>query len=98
MDKKENQEIYKRRIIAERPFAHMKHNLNFTQASTRGIKKIQNEINLIAATHNIKKIHTFINNPQNQNTSNNQILTLNQKNKTKKIKKRNYIKKIRKNS
>jgi transposase len=70
MEQKENKEIYKRRIIVERPFADMKHNQNFNQTTVRGTEKIQNELNLIAVTHNIKRIHNNLTNITHYNSEN----------------------------
>lgn len=66
MEEKESEEIYKRRIIAERPFAHIKKNLRYTETNLRGKDKIQCEIDLIASAHNIKLIYNKLNNQQNQ--------------------------------
>jgi len=41
MEQKENKEIYKKRIIVERPFAYMKHVQNFRQTNVRGIEKVE---------------------------------------------------------
>ncbi|WP_066971663.1 transposase, partial [Methanobrevibacter filiformis] len=53
----ENKEIYKRRIVVERSFAHMKYNLDFTQANTRELDKIESEVKCVAAASNIRLLH-----------------------------------------
>ena len=75
MEQKENKETYKKRIIVERPFAYMKHVQNFNQTSMRGIEKIQDELNLIAVTHNIKRIHNHLTNINNAHIENTQTIT-----------------------
>jgi len=76
MEQKENKEIYKRRMIVERPFAYMKHVQNFNQTSTRGIWKIQDELNLMAVTHNITRIYNHLTNIDHDHLENPQITTI----------------------
>jgi len=73
MEQKENKEIYKKRIIVERSFAYMKHVQNFRQTNVRGTEKIQNELNLIAVTHNITRIHNHLNNINHEHIENDKI-------------------------
>jgi transposase len=71
MEKEESKKIYKKRIISERPFAHIKKNLRYTETNLRGKDKIQNEMNLIASVHNIKLLYNHMKNQINQQTQKN---------------------------
>ena len=57
MEKEENKEIYKKRALAERPFAHMKHNLGWNTMASKDETINQTDLDLITIAHNIKLTH-----------------------------------------
>jgi len=71
MEQEQSKEIYKKRIVAERPFAHIKKNLKYTETNLRGTDKIQNEMNLIATANNIRLIYNHLNKKTKQQTQKN---------------------------
>jgi len=57
MAKKENRERYNRRkVIAETPFAHIKHAMGIRRFFQRGMEKVQNEFTWICTAYNINKL------------------------------------------
>jgi transposase len=57
MENEENKEIYKKRANAERPFAYMKHTLEWNTMRSKDIEKNQTDLDLITLAHNIKLTH-----------------------------------------
>jgi len=68
MDKEENKEIYKKRVITEPGFAYTKHTLKRNTLNNKTPERNQTELNLIATSHNIKRTHNHI---KNKNTTTN---------------------------
>lgn len=60
MEEEGSKEIYKKRILIERPFGHIKKNLGYTYTDLRGTKKVKSEINLIAVANNVKLLHNHL--------------------------------------
>jgi hypothetical protein len=50
----------RRQAMIEPVFAHIKHNRAITRLLRRGKAAVQAEINLIATTHNLLKLHTAL--------------------------------------
>jgi transposase len=61
LDSQDGQNAYRRRQqIVEPVFAHIKHIRGITRVLRRGKTAVQAEINLIATTHNLLKLHTAL--------------------------------------
>jgi transposase len=61
MQLKKSKEIYaKRQEIVEILYAHIKHNIGFTEFLTRGIKSAKSEFNLACTASNLRRIWTQI--------------------------------------
>jgi transposase len=60
MEKEENKEIYSERSNTERPFGHIKHNLQFESLNNKDLETNQVELDLIASAHNCRLIHNKI--------------------------------------
>ena len=71
MEKEKNKEIYKKRSNSERPFAYMKHNLEWTTMLSKDIEKNQTNLDLITLAHNIKLTHNHKNKKNKQQNKEN---------------------------
>jgi len=57
MEKEESKEICKKRANSERPFAYLKHTLNWTTMASKNQERNQTDLDLTTIAYNIKLTH-----------------------------------------
>ena len=61
-------EGYKKRMHTVEPvFGNIKYNLGFREFLLRGLEKVKGEFSIMCIAHNLKKIHKYISEKQNNN-------------------------------